>query len=171
MRRWKHDVRAPQLVQHGAHDRLTAVRSPRRFGPDPEAIPPGGKAEAPEPKESLKFDRMFPAGLITGRVLSKSVWRQPELFGDKAHQRLRRVFTWPKTLAGVAQQAELDREAETVRGAAFGPDEHQVVGREDVIPRHLGALGWDGEQAMALLGGQKGSDGQDGLVAEGEGRS
>ena len=39
------------------------------------------------------------------------------------------------------------------------------------MPRHLGALGWDGEQAMALLGGQKGSDGQDGLVAEGEGRS
>jgi hypothetical protein len=54
---------------------------------------------------------MFPAGLVTGRVLSKCARRQPELFGDKAYQRLRRVFTWPNTLTGVAQQTELDREA------------------------------------------------------------
>jgi hypothetical protein len=39
------------------------------------------------------------------------------------------------------------------------------------MPRHLGALDGDGEQAIALLGGQKGSDRQRGLVAEGEGRS
>jgi hypothetical protein len=39
------------------------------------------------------------------------------------------------------------------------------------MPRHLGTLDGDGEQAIALLGGQKGSDGQGGLVAEGEGLS
>jgi hypothetical protein len=171
MRRWQHYVRAPQLVQHGAHDRLTAVGSPRRFGANPEAIPPGGEAEPPESEENLKFGRMFPAGLITGRVLSECARRQPKLLCDKADQRLRRVFAWPKTLTGVAQQAELDREAEPVRGTAFGPDEQQVVWGEDVMPRHLGALDGDGEQAIALLGGQKGSDGQGGLVAEGEGRS
>jgi hypothetical protein len=93
MRLWKHDVCKPQLVQHGAHDWLAAVCCPGRFGPDPEAIPPGGKAEAPMPKESLKFDRMFPAGLITGRILRKCAERQPELFGDKADQQFRRVFT------------------------------------------------------------------------------
>jgi len=39
------------------------------------------------------------------------------------------------------------------------------------MPRHLGALDGDGEQAIALFGGQKGSDGQGGLVAEGGDRS
>jgi hypothetical protein len=171
MRRWQHYLRAPQLVQHGAHDRLTAVGSPCRFGANPEAIPPGREAKSPEAEESLKFGRMFPAGLVTGRVLGKCARRQPKLLGNKADQRLWRVFACPKTLAGVAQQAELDREAETVAGAAFGADEHQIVWGEDVMPRHLGALDRDGEQAIALLGGQKSSDGQGGLVAEGEGRS
>jgi hypothetical protein len=39
------------------------------------------------------------------------------------------------------------------------------------MPRHVGALDGDGEQATALLSGQKGSGGQLGLVAEGERRS
>jgi hypothetical protein len=39
------------------------------------------------------------------------------------------------------------------------------------MPRHLGALDGDGEQAIALFNGQNGSDGQGGLVAEGGGRS
>ena len=39
------------------------------------------------------------------------------------------------------------------------------------MPCHLGALDWDSKQAIALLGGQKSSNGQDGLVAKGEGRS
>jgi hypothetical protein len=59
MRRWQHDACKPELVQHGAHDRLTAIRGPRRLAPDPEAIPPGHETKAPEPEKSLKFGRMF----------------------------------------------------------------------------------------------------------------
>jgi hypothetical protein len=104
-------------------------------------------------------------------VFSECARRQPKLLCDNANQRLRRVFTWPKTLAGVAQQAELDCKAKTVRGAAVGSDEHHVVGGEDLMPRHLDAPDGNGEQAIALLGGQKGSERQGGLVAEEEGRS
>jgi hypothetical protein len=39
------------------------------------------------------------------------------------------------------------------------------------VSRHLGALDGDGEQAIALLGGQQGTAGHDGFVPEGRGRS
>jgi hypothetical protein len=48
-------------------------------------------------------------------------------------------------LVGIAQQAELERKAEPVRGTAFGANQHQIVRGEDVMPRHLGALDGDGE--------------------------
>ncbi len=58
---------------------LAAVCAPRRFAANTEAIPPSRKAEAPKSENSLKFDRMFTAGLITTRVLSKCGRRQPKL--------------------------------------------------------------------------------------------
>lgn len=70
---------------------------------------------------------------------------QPQLLGHKGNELLRRVLARSKTLTGMAQQAELDREAEAVRCTAFGPDERQVVGTKDVVPRHLGALNRDSE--------------------------
>jgi hypothetical protein len=76
------------------------------------------------------------------------------------------VLARRKALTGMSQEAELDGEAEAVRCTAFGPDEGQVVRAKDVVPRHLGAIDRNGEQAIALLGGQKGSDGQNSLVAK-----
>jgi len=110
-------------------------------------------------KNGLKFDRVFPARLIAGRILGEGAWAQPQLLGNEGNELLRRVLARPETLTGIAQQAELDREAEAVRCTAFGSNEDQVVGAEDVVPRHLDTIHGDGEQAVALLGGQKGSDG------------
>jgi hypothetical protein len=81
------------------------------------------------------------------------------------------VLTRRKAVTGMAQQAELDGKAEAVWCTAFGPDEGQVVRAKYVVPRHLGTIDGNGKQAIARLGGQKDSNGQDGLVAEGEGRS
>ncbi len=49
--------------------------------------------------------------------------------------------------------------------------ERQVVGTKHVVSRHLGALDGDGEQAIALFGGQQGTAGHDGFVPEGRGGS
>jgi hypothetical protein len=69
----------------------------------------------------------------------------------------------------VAEQAELDGEAEPVGGAPSGADEGRVRRVEDVVPRHLGALGRDAEQARARFGGQQGAAGHGGDLGSGGG--
>jgi hypothetical protein len=159
------------MIQHRPDDMLTAVCGPRRFGANPQALTPGGKAEALKAEDGLEFGRVFPASLVAGCIFGKCARGQPELPGQEGNQRFGRVLAWPQALTGVTQQAELDGEAKPIRRAAFGSDERQVLGAEYVMTCHFGAIDGDGEQAIALLGGEKSSSGQDGLVAEGEDRS
>ena len=49
--------------------------------------------------------------------------------------------------------------------APLCPDERQVIGAKDIVLRHLGVIDRDGEQAGALLVGQQGAAGHDGLVS------
>ena len=76
-----------------------------------------------------------------------------------------------QALAGIPQKAQLDGEPKPVDRAPLCPDERQVIGAEHVVLRHLGGIDRDGEQAGALLGGQQGAAGHDGLVSMAGGRS
>jgi hypothetical protein len=167
----KRGVRAPQMVQHGPHDRLAAIRGPGRLRADLQAPAPGWQAEALEPKQGLQFGRMLPARLVARRVCREGGRVQPELIRYEGEEGSRQMLARPQTLARMTQQAELDGEAEPVGGAALGGDKRQVLGTENVVTCHLGAVDRYGEQPLALLGGQEGSDGQDRLVAKGQGRS
>jgi hypothetical protein len=57
-----------------------------------------------------------------------------------------------------------DGKPKPVDRAPLCPDERQVIGTEDIVLRHLGVIDRDGEQAGALLVGQQGATGHDGLV-------
>jgi hypothetical protein len=59
----------------------------------------------------------------------------------------------------------LDGKPKPVDRASLGPDERQVIGAEDIVLRHLGVIDRDSEQAGALLVGQQGAAGHDGLVS------
>jgi hypothetical protein len=61
----------------------------------------------------------------------------------------------PRSWPGIAQDAELDGEPETVHAAPLGSDECQVSVVKHVLPRHLGRVGRDGKQAIVLLRGQR----------------
>jgi hypothetical protein len=71
----------------------------------------------------------------------------------------------PQPLAGISQQAQLNREPKPVDGAPLCPDERQIIGAEDIVFGHLGVIDRNGEQASALLGGQQGAAGHDGLIS------
>jgi hypothetical protein len=114
---------------------------------------------------------VLPPGLVPQRVVGERRWRRADLFRHERNHRLRWPITGAKALARVAQEAELHGEPEPVHAAPLGPDERQVVGTEHVVLRHLGALDGDGEQAIALLGGQQGTVGHGGFVPEGRWRS
>ena len=63
------------------------------------------------------------------------------------------------------QKAQLNSEPKPIDRTALCPDERQIIGAEDIVLRHLGVIDRDGEQAGALLVGQQGAAGHDGLVA------
>jgi len=94
---------------------------------------------------------VLPARLIAARILSEGAQAHSQLLGHEGNELLRRVLARPKTLTGMAQQAELDGEAEAVRRTAFGANEGQVVGAKDIVPCHLGAVHGDGEQQNNAL--------------------
>ena len=122
-------------------------------------------------QERLQFGRVLPPCLVPQRVAGERRCRHADLFGHERDHRLGRPITGAETLARIAQEAELHGEPEPVHAAPLGPDERQVVDTEHVVSRHLGTIGWDGEQAIALLGGQQGTAGHGGFVPEGRGRS
>ncbi len=102
---------------------------------------------------------MLAAGLIAPGVVGEGGERQAELPCDEGEHRRGRVLARPEPRAGVAQQAELDGEAEAVSGAPPRADEGEVLLVQDVVPGHLGAVGRDAEQARARFGGQQGAAG------------
>ena len=160
-------VGRPQIGQHCPNDRLTAVRGPRRFGAYLQAGTPISQPEAAKAKAPLQFDCVFPAGLIPVRVVGEGGRRCPELASDEGDHRLGQMLAGLQTLAGMSQEAQLNGEPQPVDGAALGPDERQIIGTEHVVPRHFGGIDRDGEQARALVGGQQGTAGHEGLVAKG----
>ncbi len=96
-----------------------------------------------------------------------------DLFRHERNHRLRWPITGAKALARVAQESRArTANSEPVHAAPLGPDERQVVGTEHrECCAILGALDGDGEQAIALLGGQQGTVGHGGFVPEGRWRS
>lgn len=90
------------MQQDAAPSAVRRRLSARHIGADAQALPPGGKAEALKAENSLGFDRVFPAHLIAGSILSKCAWSQPQLLGQKDNKLLRRILTRPKALTGIA---------------------------------------------------------------------
>ena len=65
----------------------------------------------------------------------------------------------------------MDGKPEPIDGAPLRSDDSQVFGAEHVVPRHLGGIDRDGEQACALLGRQQSAAGHSGLRLVAGGRS
>ena len=120
----------------------------------------------------LQLDGVLPPGLIAERVLGKGGWGYTKLVSHEADHCFRRMLARPQPLAGISQQAQLNREPKPVDGAPLCPDERQIIGAEDIVFGHLGVIDRNGEQAGALLGGQQGAAGHDGLsISTTRGRS
>ena len=152
------------MGEHCPNDRLAAISGPCRVGAHLKAGAPIGQPEAPKMQMLLQFDGVLPPGLIPERVVGKGGRGYTKLVRHEADHRLRRMLARSQTLAGIPQQAQLNGEPKPVDGAPLCPDERQVLGAEHVVPGHLGVIDRNGEQASALLGGQQGAAGHDGLV-------
>lgn len=156
------------MGEHRLDDRLTAVRGPCRVGAHLQAAAPIGQPEAAKVEAALQLDGVLPPSLIPERVLGKGGRSRPELVSHEGDQRFRRALARFQALAGMPQKAQLNGEAKSVDGAPLDPDERQILDAEHGVLGHLGMIDRDGEQAAALLGGQQGAAGHDGLVLMGE---
>jgi hypothetical protein len=118
-------------------------------------------------EDGLQFRRMLAPGLVPVRVVGERRERHADLVRHERDHRLWWAVAGTETLAGVAQEAELHGKPETVHAASLGSDECEVIGAQHVVARHLGRVGWDSEQAVALLRGEQGAAGHGGLVLDG----
>ena len=166
----KHSL-GPQMRKHRLHNRLAAIGRPSGIGADLRAGTPVSQAEAAQAQQLLQFDGMFASCLVAQRIISKGGRRHADLKRDESDHRLGRMLAKSQALAGMAQQAKLNSEAQSVAAPPLGADERQVVGAEHVAFRHLWGFSRNAEQAGALLGRQKGTAGHRGLRLMTEGRS
>ena len=158
-------VGGAQMGEHCPNDRLAAVRGPCRVRAHLEAGTPIGQPETSKVQMHLQLDGVLPAGLIAERVVGKGGWGYTKLVSDEADHRFRRRLARSQALAGMPQKAQLNSEPKPIDRTALCPDERQIIGAEDIVLCHLGVIDRDGEQAGALLVGQQGAAGHDGLVA------
>jgi len=119
----------------------------------------------------LQLDGVLPPGLIPERIVGKSGWGYPKLVSHEGSHGFWRTLARSQTLAGMLQKAQLEGKPKLIDGAPLCPNERQIISAEDIVLCHLGVTDRDGEQAGALLGGQQGAAGHDGLVSMKGGRS
>jgi hypothetical protein len=165
------DALGPQVREHCLHDRLAAVSRPGGVGADLQASAPVRQMEAAQVQVLLQFEQMLPPSLGPMRVVFKQLRIGAHLVGNKSQHRRRRHFRRFERPAGVPEGAQLDREAQAIAGTALGPHQHQVLGTERAVLRHLGGFGGDAEQSRALFGGKQGSAGHRVLRVDAAARS
>jgi hypothetical protein len=145
-------VAGAQMGEHCPNDRLAAVRGPCRVRAHLKAGAPIGQPETSKVQMLLQLDGVLPPGLSAERVVGKGGWGYTKLVSHEADHCFRRMLARSQPLAGISQQAQLNRNPKPVDCAPLCPDERQIIGAEDVVFGHLGVIDRNGEQASALLG-------------------
>ena len=82
---------------------------------------------------------------------------QPELAANEAEHGFGDQLAELKKTAGIAECAQLQREAEAVAIATPAPDVREVCIAQDVVAEQGRLVGWQGEQRLALPGGEDGA--------------
>ena len=110
---------------------------------------------------------MLVAGVLAKGVVGERAGLDADLLGDEGDHRCRDPLAGLEQPAGVAQGAELEREAETVVGAAAAVDHRQLGLAQGMVAREVGAVGGQGEQRGPLGRRQDGSAGHEVLSRQG----
>jgi len=105
---------------------------------------PIGQPETSKVQMLLQLDGVLPPGLIAERVVGKGGWGCTKLVSHEADHCFRRMLARSQSLAGISQQAQLNREPKPVDGASLCPDERQIIGAEDIMFGHLGVIDRNG---------------------------
>jgi hypothetical protein len=123
--------------------------------------------ERPVAERILQRRGMLVAGVLTKSVVGEGAGLDADLLGDEGDGWSWDALAGLEQPAGVAQGTELEREAETVVGAAATVDHRQLGLAQGVVAREVGAIGGQGEQRGPLGRGQDGSAGHEVLSREG----
>jgi hypothetical protein len=107
-------------------------------------------AEAAEPENGAQDIELVVPRRRTGRIVGERVGVDIELLAQKPHHLQRHQLSGSDQPAGMAQGAELEREAETVVGTAASGDHRPVVGAERVVADEVGLGRRQGEQGVEL---------------------
>jgi hypothetical protein len=98
-------------------------------------------AEAAEPEDGAQDVELVVSGRRAGCIVGERVGVDVELLAQKPHHLQRHQLPGPDQPAGMAQGAELEREAKAVVGTAAPGDHRQVVGTERVVADEVGLQG------------------------------
>src|SRR5271165_1800262 len=98
---------------------------------------------------------MLAPSLVATRIDFPQRRRRLQLSADDADQRRRRCLIHAKGSAGMTQIAQLDSNAEAVVIAAMLADERAIGPGQGIAADQLAFLGWEGEQLLALRGGEQ----------------
>ncbi len=88
--------------------------------------------------------------LLTGGIVNQIVGIQAELCSDKFDDLYRDQFASRQYAAGIAQDAQLQGEAEPVVSAPAQPDMHEIFIAQCVVPQQIGLRGRQAQQRVFL---------------------
>src|SRR4051794_4445939 len=95
---------------------------------------------------------MFATGLIARGVLGYPVGVDVDLTGDEPEHGVRQRLSGDPSASGIAKEAELDRETQTVRSATTFGDQIQVRRGERVALGNLPGIGGQHQELSVLSG-------------------
>ena len=152
--------------QLGAGPGLDGVRAepgldlgPRRAG------------EGPEAEVGLQGRGVLVARVLAEGVVDEGFGTRADLLGDEGQGRVRDELAGPEQAPRVAEDAELQGQAEPVPWPTPPPDDREVGLAQGIAPGQLGAVGGQGEERGALRRRQHGTAGHGkGLLDRASGR-
>jgi hypothetical protein len=146
------DAPLSKLIQESFDQREAAIRAPRHREQPGGHLPVFLEPERPPTERGHQLGQVLPSGLIPPGVAREVVRCDAELAGDIAQHELGDRFRRRPGAARVAQEAELDREAQTVLVAATLGDQIQIRRRERVALGDPPGIGRQHQELSVLSG-------------------
>ncbi len=113
--------------------------------------------EGPESVQAAQLRQMLVPGLGPHRVVAELLPVQMELAADEVHDPRRNELARGQQAAWVAEDAQLQREAQLVTGTPPDPDVLQVLVSQSVVAQQVLLTLRKGKQGRPLPAGQDGS--------------
>ena len=110
--------------------------------------------EGPESVQPVQFGEVIVAGSGPCRVVRELVPVEAQLTADEVHDRARHELARSQQTARVAQDAQLQREAQLVARPPPGVDVLQILVAQRVVPQQVRLAFWQGEQGRPLPAGK-----------------